>query len=164
MIIAIISDTHDQEDKVLQLVEKIKELKCEAIIHCGDWCSPFVVSDILTANLPIYTCMGNNDGDRDAIRSKLQHSDVKFELEEEILELTLDGKKFGINHYPDVADVLINSNQYDVVCFGHNHTRQIDKLGNAWLINPGALIRNVVDGWGFTLYDTQKNHVEFITL
>ena len=164
MTIAIISDTHDQEEKVLQVIDKIKELKLDAIIHCGDWCSPFMVDNILTAKLPVYTCMGNNDGDRDALRSKLQHSDLKFELEDEILELTLDGKRFGINHYPDIADVLINSHKYDLVCFGHNHTRQIDKLGNAWLINPGALIHNVVDDWGFVVYDTQKNNAKFITL
>ncbi len=164
MKIAIISDTHDQVDKLPQVFTAIKEHSCDVIIHCGDWCSPFVAQDFIDQGLPVFTAFGNNDGDRDMIRSKFQHSEIKYEIEEEILELTLDDKKIAVNHYPDIADVLINSGQYDVVCYGHNHERNIQQVGPSWLINPGALTRNQIPGWGFVVYDTQKNTADFIDL
>ena len=164
MKVAIVSDTHDQVDKVEVLLNKIKESGCEAIIHCGDWCSPFVAADFGAAGLPVYTSMGNNDGDRDLIKSKLEESGIEFQLEDEILEVNLDGKNFGVNHYPDIVPVLKDSGHYDVVCYGHNHTRDLKQEGNLWIINPGALVRNQEPGWGFVIFDTQANSAEFVQL
>ncbi len=164
MKVAIVSDTHDQVDKVELLLKKIKELKCQAIIHCGDWCSPFVAADFGAAGLPIYTSMGNNDGDRDLIKSNLEESDVEFQLEDEILEVTLDEKRFGVNHYPDIVPVLKDSGHYDVICYGHNHERKIEQEGQKWIINPGALVRNRAEGWGFVVYDTIANTAELVQL
>ncbi len=164
MKVAIISDTHDQLEKVETAISSIQDHNCQAVIHCGDWCSPFVAEEFVKAGLPVYTSMGNNDGDRDGIRSKFQHSDIKWELEEEILELEIDNKKFAVNHYPDVAEVLAASKQYDVICYGHNHKRFIQQIDQMWMINPGALIRNTVEGWGFAIYDTVTHDVDFVDL
>ncbi len=164
MKVAIISDTHDQLIALDLVLSKIQELECHAIIHCGDWCSPFTVAEVTKLKLPVYTCMGNNDGDRDNIRKALADSGVEHKVEDEILEVTIDNKRFAINHYPDIVPVLRDSGHYDVVCFGHNHERHLEPEKNVWIANPGALIRNTIAGWGFILYDTSTHQAEFVQL
>jgi len=44
MKIGVISDTHDQQELILQSVQKLNEADVGLVIHCGDWVSPFIVS------------------------------------------------------------------------------------------------------------------------
>jgi predicted phosphodiesterase len=65
-----------------------------------------------------------------------------------------------VQHFHDLAPALAASGRFDLVCFGHNHAREVRREGGAWLINPGAIL-----GWTptgakdvdptFVVYDTE---------
>ena len=43
MKIGVISDTHDQQELILQCVQKLNEADVGLVIHCGNWVSPFIL-------------------------------------------------------------------------------------------------------------------------
>ena len=51
----------------------------------------------------------------------------------------IDGKQFFLSHYNDLAKPMAQSGLYDVVCYGHNHLRHEERIGNTLLLNPGAI-------------------------
>ena len=61
---------------------------------------------------------------------------------------------------------------YDVVCFGHNHTREITRVGKTLAINPGAIMGAAFNADGtrrevpstYMVYDTATGEVETIEL
>ena len=49
MKIGVISDTHEQFEKVRRVIEIMKQKECEVLIHCGDLCSPFIIEELAKA-------------------------------------------------------------------------------------------------------------------
>ncbi|MDP7133117.1 MAG: metallophosphoesterase family protein, partial [Planctomycetota bacterium] len=63
MKIAIMSDSHDNIWKLEAALEKAAG--SDAIIHCGDLCSPFIIDRLgrLSNEKPVHVVWGNNEGD-----------------------------------------------------------------------------------------------------
>jgi hypothetical protein len=62
MKIAIFSDIHDALPLLKTALAQIRET--DALICCGDLCSPFVIKTLGESySQPIYCVLGNNDGD-----------------------------------------------------------------------------------------------------
>ena len=61
MLLGIISDTHDRLARTRVAVKLLQDHGAEALIHCGDFIGP----EMLTAcsALPLYFVFGNNDAD-----------------------------------------------------------------------------------------------------
>ena len=62
MIVGILSDTHDQYDRMGRAVRTLKERGAEFFIHCGDVCQPRLLDHL--AGLPSAFVWGNCDWDR----------------------------------------------------------------------------------------------------
>jgi hypothetical protein len=45
-----------------------------------------------------------------------------------------------MNHYDSIARTLAASREFDVVCYGHNHVFDIERIGDTLAINPGAIM------------------------
>jgi hypothetical protein len=74
-------------------------------------------------------------------------------------ELTLGGRRVAVNHYPEMAQRLAESGQFDLVCYGHNHLARVEQVGATVLANPGE----VMGRFGaptFGLYDTASGQFE----
>lgn len=161
MKIAIVSDIHDNVWNLGPALEAIED--SEALICCGDLCSPFIV-DLMADGFPnqIHIVFGNNDGDQYRIANNAIKYDGRVLIHGEFAELKLDGKRFAVNHYPNIARSIAESGDYDVVCYGHNHIYRVEHLNNTLLINPGAIMG--YDGVNkkevsstFVVYDTKSN-------
>ncbi|MDQ4074952.1 MAG: metallophosphatase family protein [Chloroflexota bacterium] len=134
MRIGILSDIHDHVWNLQAALHWMNgaqgEQGVEALICCGDLCSPFIVG-LLAEGLPerpIHIVFGNNDGDLFRISANAaKHEQVH--LHGELFEAELDGKRVAANHYPTIALPLAHSAHYDVVCFGHNHQYEITRRG-----------------------------------
>jgi uncharacterized protein len=139
MKIAIISDIHDNVWNLGPALETIKD--SETLICCGDLCSPFIV-DLMADGFhnQIHIVFGNNDGDQYRITNNAIKYDGRVIIHGEFAELKLDGKRFAVNHYPDIARSIAESEDYDVVCYGHNHVYKVEKVNETLLINPGAIM------------------------
>jgi uncharacterized protein len=162
MKIAIISDTHDTLDNVNKALELIRQNNCEVIFHAGDWCAPFTFQEISKAELPVFGVFGNNDGAQYEIHSWIDESAPNFFIEKDVLEKELDGKKITMNHYPNIGKMLAETGKYDLVIYGHNHMKKIEKVGHTWLVNPGSLSQRNFGGPTFAIYDTKLDTVELI--
>ena len=160
MNIAIISDIHDNVWNLGAALQTIKA--SEALICCGDLCSPFII-DLMTDGFQnqIHIVFGNNDGDQYRITDNAARHDGRVLIHGEFAELKLDGTRFAVNHYPSIARSIAGSGDYDVVCYGHNHIFRVEHVNDALLINPGAIMG--YDGVNkkeipstFVVYDTES--------
>lgn len=162
MKIAIISDIHDNLWKLDVVLPCVYE--CDAMICCGDLCSPFVI-DELANGFPrkIHIVFGNNDADLFRITAKTnRYSNVQ--LYGEFCDIELGGKRFAVNHFDYLARPIAKSQIYDTVCFGHNHEFEITTYGRTLAMNPGCIL-GAKFGKGkredtestFIVYETETN-------
>ncbi len=161
MKIAIMSDIHDNVWNLGPALETIGD--SGALICSGDLCSPFIV-DLMADGFPnqIHIVFGNNDGDQYRITNNAIKYDGRVIVHGEFAELNLAGKRFAVNHYPNIARSIAESGDYDVVCCGHNHVYGVEHVDNTLLINPGAIMG--YDGVNkeeipstFIIYDTESS-------
>ncbi|HEY61047.1 MAG TPA: metallophosphoesterase [Anaerolineae bacterium] len=139
MHIAIISDTHDNVWKLEKAYPYLKE--SDAILHCGDIVSPFMIARLAKEiqGIPIHIVWGNNDGDKLALGMAAQKvSDIT--IHGEFAEFNFNGFKIAINHYPAIGKALAQSQRYNLVCYGHDHTIHDEMIGRTRLVNPGELM------------------------
>jgi putative phosphoesterase len=171
MLIGIISDIHDHLWRLRMALERIQSAGAEALICCGDLCSPFVVAELargFTAGR-IHIVFGNNDGDRyrittTAMQQKDANGASRVEVHGESVALELGGKRIFVHHFNDVGTLVAAGGEFDAVCFGHNHEWEASRRRSGSLeINPGAIM-----GWHpkrgdivstYALYDTARDQV-----
>ena len=163
MKIAIMSDSHDNIWKLDQALAKITGV--DALIHCGDLCSPFVIKHLgawAENKKPIYIVWGNNDGDRMMITSEAKAFET-LNLCGEYARLELDGIRIFVTHYPGIAESVADSDDYDLICYGHDHTRAKKKIGNSLLLNPGEIMG--LNGTStLAVFDTKTRKCRFETV
>jgi putative phosphoesterase len=139
MKIGIISDSHDN---LWRLDEAIPFLQStDVVLHCGDLISPFMVHRLGKgiAGIPVHLVWGNNDGDRVAvIKAVAEYSNLK--MWGDFCDLEIDDLRIAVNHYPEIGRSLAESDRYDLVCYGHDHTAYQGQVGQTWLLNPGEIM------------------------
>jgi len=170
MKLGIISDTHDHLPNIQKAVKIFNKEKVELVVHCGDWCSPFVPDFFEGLKCQLKGVFGNNDADIYAMLRREKNYKVKIEFTKRILELDLGGKKAVVYHGDDAAitEALASAFKYDVVITGHTHEVVNEGSGKVLRINPGTLshYRKGAINKKFTIavYDSDKNSCNIITL
>lgn len=155
MIIAILSDIHDNIWKLSVATKALVDAGAEHVIFCGDFCAPFTLKQLAEeTRLPIDVVWGNNDGDK-WLLTKLAMAAGNVTLHGELAELDLGGLKIGVNHYPEIAQRLAQSGAYDAVFYGHNHIAKNELIGDCLLLNPGEIMGRFGNGT-FALFDTES--------
>jgi len=159
MRLAILSDIHDNVWMLAIALAHARD--CDAMVFCGDLCSPFVI-DELANGFPhdIHIVFGNNDADLFRITNKTRvHTNVH--LHGEFFEAELDGLRIAANHFDFLAKPIAQAGLHDVVCFGHNHVFEIARLGRTLAINPGSIMGAQFTPYGrvdvaptFVVFDT----------
>lgn len=103
------------------MVEIFIKNNIEAIVHCGDWVSPFTLEyfDSICEDLrvPIHSVFGNNEGDVKRIieRNAKLENPIHF-TSTQTLELQFDDRKIIVYHGQDktITNAIIKSQIYDV--------------------------------------------------
>jgi putative phosphoesterase len=168
MRIGIVSDIHDHIDRLLIALTRLQTAGAEALICCGDLCSPFIVAEFASGFSagPIHIVFGNNDGDRFRIAAVArQQREPGVDVHGESVALDFDGKRVFVHHFNDVGALVAASGQFDLVCYGHNHEWNAERHpGGSLEVNPGAVM-----GWHptqgdilstYALYDTKAARVQ----
>ena len=134
--IGVISDTHDHIEHAKCAVDTFKQHKVHQIIHCGDFCSPFMMA--LFKEIPTVGVFGNNDGDIFLLQKKALENGV--ELQGGFWETECEGVRVAVYHgtYSGITDSLIKSGKYDLVITGHTHKVVNTKIGSTIHLNPGT--------------------------
>jgi uncharacterized protein len=166
MLIAIISDIHNNEVNLLKVLNYCKEREIETIICCGDLASDETL-EFMNDNFSgtIHYTFGNMDNDQ------LRNFKFVDEYKNTILykdfgETIIDGKRIAFVHFPEDAENLASSGKYDFVFYGHTHKPwekliDIPAASNtpAWqckLLNPGNVAGEIYPPT-FALWDTNTD-------
>jgi putative phosphoesterase len=132
MKIGIISDTHDHMDNIRKALKIFKENNVKAIIHAGDFVSPFTWRVFKDFDGEFYGVFGNNDGDKVLLKKMYGER-----IQPQIREFEINGKKIALMHEPQIIEVLAQSGRFDLIVYGHMHEVDIRKINNSLIINPG---------------------------
>jgi uncharacterized protein len=161
MKIAIISDSHDNVPNIDKMLAYVKKENIEIILHCGDVCAPSVLK-YLADNFEgeIYLVFGNVDGDQQKMKD-LAKVLPRLHLLGEQGEVIIEGldKKIGIVHYPEIARKMMQTGDFDLIFYGHNHRAWEETLGRTKLINPGTLA-GLFSLATFAIYDFTRDKAE----
>jgi len=164
MLIGVFSDVHDHLDNLRKALQVFKERGVEALIFCGDFCSP-IPSRVMGAEFPgeIHCVFGNGDGDRFTIAGVAGAQYPNLKLHGEYAELEFAGVKVAVTHYPFYAQALARTGDYQAVFSGHTHERREERIGACLWVNPGEIL-----GWKglatCAIYDTAAQAVTYVTL
>ena len=155
MRIAIVSDIHDNIWKLAAALERIQD--ADALICCGDLCSPFVVNRLGEGFAgPIHIVFGNNDGDRFRISLNARRFG-QIMIHGELAELELGGKRIAVHHYDDVGRLIAASGRFDIVCYGHNHQCEVVREEGVLRINPGEIFGGLSGASTYVVFDTDSD-------
>lgn len=169
MKIGLISDTHDQQELILQCVQMLNEADVGLVIHCGDWVSPFILHSFKGLRMPMKDVFGNNDGDKFRHLKYSQDLNLDITYEDRFLELVVDDRKIAVFHgdYQEIVQALVTCGTYDAVFHGHTHKKVNETVGKTLSLNPGSLRRMTRDeplGASFAIYDTETNSAHHYSL
>ena len=140
MRIAIIADTHDHIGNLRIAVKYCNSYGVSMIVHCGDLISPFMLDELVKFSGAIHLIYGNNVGDQHIISQScgtrfpsITHHGVMGAVE-------AGGRKIAFTHYPQMARGIAHQGMFDVVCCGHNHKYNVEKVGETLFVNPGEML------------------------
>ena len=163
MRIGVLSDSHDHLPNLRKAVEILSKNGVEALIHAGDFCSPFTLAEfkpLSDKGIKMSAVFGNNDGDRFMLGRRAGDF-CSFADGSSVL--SLGGRRIVVMHYPDLADDLYRLGAYDLVIYGHNHKLRVE--GNEKkLLNPGTCAGYLAEAATVALVDTTTMAVEIVHL
>ncbi|MFQ6058514.1 MAG: metallophosphoesterase family protein, partial [Anaerolineae bacterium] len=133
--------------------------EAQALIFCGDFCAPFTLKMLADGFPgPIHAVFGNNDGDK-LLLAKVATAAGNVTLHGQFAQLELDGARMAVTHYPEIGASLAASGQYDLVCHGHNHQYEVERVGPTLRLNPGEVMGRF-GASTYALYDTETGNVQ----
>ena len=96
MRIAILSDIHDNLWNLAAAISSVQA--ADALICCGDPCSPFVIDELAKFPGEIHIVFGNNDADLYRITAKAVRL-PRIGVHGELFQDVFDQKRFAVNHF-----------------------------------------------------------------
>jgi putative phosphoesterase len=151
----ICSDIHDHIINLKEALKAADTAGCNAMLCCGDLCSPFVLDVIHKGfNGPVHIIFGNNDGDQFHMERKATvlnatrepgkkihlHGEFVLKSKGELLDGFPQNVSFAAYHYPLLAAAIAQGSNLDAVFCGHSHRVSIEKTGATLLLNPGSVM------------------------
>jgi len=162
MRVGVLSDTHDRVPAVAEFARLFREAGVGIVLHAGDYCSPFALSPLLAADLPLAGVFGRNDGDHEGLLAEAAKG-MGTEIYDSPHSVDVSGVRLLLIH--DLSDVAERSvDAHAVVIHGCSHIKQCRMSGSTLLLNPGEAC-----GWLFgvptaAILDLESLKVDFLTL
>ena len=144
LLIGVISDTHDNIEKIREAVNLLKNTGVDMVIHLGDYVAPFSLIELAGLGVPVKGVFGNNDGEKSGLLAAA--SSLGFELHDQGYTLEVDGRRILLLHgfgSPDntreLVYALASSGRWDAVLYGHTHQPDIRYIRGVLVLNPGTV-------------------------
>lgn len=139
MQICVLGDTHGHIEYTTQAIREIEKHNVEVVIHCGDIGHPEIVG--LFTGKPTHFVFGNVDHDVADLRMAIEQADLT--CHERQGDIELGDRRIGFLHGDDggLLMQMIDSQDFDLICYGHTHEKEVHKEGRTVVLNPGALYR-----------------------
>ncbi len=160
MLIGVISDTHDNIDKIREAVKVLKEADVDIALHLGDYVAPFSLVELAGLGVPVKGVFGNNDGEKAGLLAAA--SSLGFELHEQGYTLEADSRRLLLLHgfgSPDntreLVYALASSGRWDAVLYGHTHQPDIRYIRGVLVLNPGT-VSGILNKPSMAILDTGR--------
>jgi putative phosphoesterase len=135
MRVGLLADTHDRLPAIAGLLRAMSERGVTVVLHAGDYCSPFSLAPFIEAQIAVVGVFGKNDGDREGLKAKAEQG-LAVELYESPHSFEFGGKRVLVVH--DIGEVAERSIEaHQLVLHGCTHRREIRRVGEALVVNPG---------------------------
>lgn len=131
----VISDTHDRAPHIVEAVKMFNDRGVDAVLHCGDFVSPFSLEPFEELKCPLYAVFGNNDGEEQGIKEMFDRNG--WTLNNRPYRLDVNGVSIAMLHEPAPLDRILSEQPYDLVVFGHTHEPYSEQRENTLVVNPG---------------------------
>lgn len=155
-LLGIISDTHDNLDRVRAAVALFNRLGVDQVVHCGDIIAQFVLTEFSSLQAPLTIVLGNCDGDREALRKKA--AELRIKIIDPPWEFTSGKKKIVVTHKP--VDPIPDCDCY---IYGHIHRCRYEP-GKPVIINPGETCGWLTGRSTVAVLNTESDEVKFFDL
>ena len=163
MKIAVMSDSHDNIWNLKKALDIIQKSETSMIIHCGDFVAPFMLKELNDPGIPVHGVFGNNDGDQYLLTTLSLTTLSNITLHSLVGQIEIGGIDIAFTHQPVVGEALASTGKYNLVCFGHSHEYQLNKIAAATILNPGEIMGK--DGSpGFCFIDTNTLEIKRVEL
>ena len=163
MRIGVFSDVHDNLGNLRKMLELFKSRGIATLIFCGDFCSPIPARVMGRFPGEIHCVFGNGDGDRFTIANVARTDSPNLRLHGEHAELTFDGVRIAVTHYPLYGRALARTGDYDAVFSGHTHEVKEERVNGCLWLNPGEIL-----GWKgdatCAIYDAETRRAEIVRI
>jgi putative phosphoesterase len=138
LLIAVLSDTHGHLSNAQLVVQRLQELQPKAILHCGDIGGKEFMA--MFNAWPTHLVLGNADEQSEVCQAS---AELDCTFHGWFGEIELCQRHIAMLHGHDRERLrsAIESQQYDLVCFGHRHAPSRGVIGRTLVLNPGALSR-----------------------
>jgi putative phosphoesterase len=138
MLIAIISDIHDNLANLEKCLSWCQQSKINSLICCGDITNLETVS-YLAQNFSgeIFVVAGNAEIYKEAELAKFKN--INYYGEIAINEF--NGVNIGFCHEPEKIKKIqeLSPLELDFIFYGHTHKPWLEKKGSTLIVNPGTL-------------------------
>ena len=163
MKVGIISDTHDHHRNVLKAIEVFNREKVDYILHAGDIVSPFTAATFgQVKDAKFIAVFGNNDGEKLFLKTTIEN--FGGEIHENSYTGQVGGKRIFMTHRLSVLNEVAESGKFDLVIYGHTHRKDIHKIGNTLVINPGEATDWLTDESNVVILELDNMKCEIISL
>lgn len=163
MIVAVMSDSHDNIWNLRKALDVIKSENAGMIIHCGDFVAPFMAKELNETGIPIHGVFGNNDGDQYLLTKFSLTTMTNITFHGLVGQVDIGDVKVAFTHEGVVGKALAFGGNFNLVCFGHSHEYFLENIGPTILLNPGEIMGK--DGRpGFCLVDTDTAEIQRVEL
>ncbi len=163
MKIGVLSDTHDNLDNLLTVLEILRQRDIETVIHCGDLTDFSLISHFSGFRLIYLT--GNMDAASGTIKKRVEQM-----REDNFAGLVFQGKLDGImvaathSHLEGKVMELVQEKRFSWIFHGHTHEKRDETVQGTRIVNPGALGGLVRGPRSFCIVDLTAGEVDFIEL
>jgi hypothetical protein len=163
MNIAIMSDSHDNWEKMKKAVQLANEHGCEILLHAGDLIAPPGIAILRKSNGNVHYVFGNNEGEKIGISREIDAS-LNVTLEGNEMDKEFEGLRIFMSHYPNISALAFKTGDYGLVVYGHDHLYDVQKNKTTIMVNPGEVCGYRTGISTFAVYDTETKEVERIVL
>ena len=148
----IVSDSHDCYENVLKAVEIFQTEKVDYVLHAGDIVSPRIAQLFAQVNgAEFIAVFGNCDLQKQDIRKAVEQQGGR--IYDNFFAGDICGKKIYMTHRTAVVDEIASNGMYDMVIYGHTHARDVRKINDCLIINPGPCMGKAGDSAGVSIVD-----------
>lgn len=156
MKIAVLSDSHDNVPNLGKALNYCSLEKINTIIHCGDLCKTISLIEGWPKNLEAK--MHFVYGNADILEELNQKIFPQLKIYGQTGTVFLENKKIGFTHFPEKAEKLAETGEYDYIFYGHSHKPWERTIGKTKLVNPGNLAGTFYKPT-FAVLDLEKNEL-----